>query len=395
LPAERFCFEHDTTSKTAEEYDRYALDTGSQYYGVPVRGFSRGSLCRSIEGAGLAVVEWDQFSFVQPEMAEWFAGCLELAPEVLQDMGISQYAIAEHSDPSRQSVPPCRQPTRHPQKMERPMPKRMSRIAGLPMLRASRQRALRWVRGEDVGLRDAKLSGWFQHESGELLAGFPIGREDVVLDVGCGDGQFARFAAERGADVIIADVDAGKIAAAEARLASTPARNVRALVTDASPLPLPDATASRVVAMEVLEHVESPKTFVAELVRVAKPGAMFLVSVPAQLSEEVQEALAPPSYFQRPNHVRIFKADELEQLLMAAGLIVERRASYGFYWAMWWTLFWICNQDVSDPWHPLLRSWERTWRMLLDTPQGIKTKKALDALLPKSQAIIARKPSAS
>ena len=239
------------------------------------------------------------------------------------------------------------------------------------------------------------LAGWFQNTTGELLVGFPISKDDVVLDVGCGDGGVARFAAERGADLIVADIDASKIAEAEARLARTPARSVRTLVTDANPLPLSDAIASRVIAMEVLEHVESPELFVAELVRVARPGALFLLSVPGQLSEEVQQALAPPTYFQRPNHIRIFKTDELERLLSAAGLVIERKVTYGFYWAMWWYLFWVCKQDVSDPWHPLLRSWESTWRMLLDTPQGIKTKMALDAYMPKSQAIIARKPAAT
>jgi len=259
-----------------------------------------------------------------------------------------------------------------------------------PLLAAARRR-LHAPPKEDAGLRDSKLSGWFRQETGELLEGFPVFAHDVVLDVGCGEGEFSHFMAQQGAEVIVADIDARKIAAARKRLAHTRTRSVRAVVTDASPLPLRDATISKIVAMEVLEHVDNPRAFLKELYRVANPGALFLISVPAQLSEEIQIDLAPPAYFQPPNHLRIFRGEELEKLVREAGLLIERRVSYGFYWSMWWCLFWACHQNLKDPWHPLLRSWEKTWDLLLEDPQGIKTKHVLDARMPKSLAIIARK----
>jgi hypothetical protein len=40
----------------------------------------------------------------------------------------------------------------------------------------------------------------------------------------------------------------------------------------------------------------------------------------------------------------------------------------------------------------LLESWARTWDMVLKMRDGPRIKKALDEALPKSQAIIARKP---
>ena len=54
---------------------------------------------------------------------------------------------------------------------------------------------------------DASLSGWFKHETAELLEGFKISSEDVVLDVGCGDSPFLHFCAMQGAEVIFADID--------------------------------------------------------------------------------------------------------------------------------------------------------------------------------------------
>lgn len=244
----------------------------------------------------------------------------------------------------------------------------------------------------DSTLMDTYLSGWFRHETGELFEGFMINPEDSILDIGCGDGPFAHFCAERGAEVIFADIDAAKVAAVGEMLKHSKARAILPLVTDAKPIPLADNRVSKVIAMEVLEHVEDPRDFMRELVRVAKPGCLFLLTVPDPVGENVQRTLAPPSYFEPPNHIRVFERTDFERLVVDAGLVIERRTSYGFYWSLWWFFFWACKQDLSPPWHPLLQSWTQTWNLLLSTPDGPRIKRALDDAMPKSQAIIARKP---
>ena len=241
-----------------------------------------------------------------------------------------------------------------------------------------------------VGLHDAVLSGWFVRERGELFEGLPITRDDVVLDVGCGDGGIAGFCGERGAAIILADSDPERVSAAERRLAGTAARNVRALITDCNPLPLPDDTASIVISTEVLEHVDDPHKFLAELVRVGREGARYLLTVPDPVCETLQKTLAPPSYFAKPNHIRIIERDEFAAMVEAVGLTIERRASYGFYWSLWWLMFWVCKVDLGQA-HPVLDGWAQTWGALLDSPGGPQVKKVLDSFMPKSQVIIARK----
>ncbi|MBF7728981.1 class I SAM-dependent methyltransferase [Pseudomonas sp. N040] len=243
-----------------------------------------------------------------------------------------------------------------------------------------------------TGLKDIHMSGWTQ-DTGELVTGFHIGPEDTVLDIGCSDGGYATFSARQGAAIILADVDAAKLDVARTRLEAIPARSLQTLVTDADPIPLPDASVSRIVAMEVLEHVDCPAQFMAELVRVARPGALFLLTAPDEAIEGVQKHIAPPSYFEKPNHIRIFKRGELEQLARDAGLQIVDRFSYGFYLAVWWSLYWACeNQSLSPPWHPLLEDWAKVWSRLLSLPEGLKIKAALDQVMPKSQVVIARKP---
>jgi len=243
-----------------------------------------------------------------------------------------------------------------------------------------------------IGLRDAVLSGWFQDATGELFQGFPVEPTDTVLDVGCGDGGHACFCARIGARLILVDADSAKVATAKARVVTQARQPVVAIVSDANPLPLDNASATKVIAAEVLEHVDDPRQFLDELVRVGMPGARYLLTVPDPIAEEVQTHLAPPAAFQKPNHIRIIQRDEFAELVNGSGLVVEQRAFYGFFWAMHHTLLWPCGADFDTPRHPVLDNWCETWEGLLGLPQGKQVQRLLDSVMPKSQIIVARKP---
>ena len=239
---------------------------------------------------------------------------------------------------------------------------------------------------------DTALSGWFIEETDELIKGFKIISQDVVLDVGCGDSPVLHFCAMRGAEIIFADIDQKKIADMVHLLEGTPARSVKGFVCDACQLPVKDTVAEKIIATEIMEHVDDPVALMNELVRVGKPGAQYLISAPDPVSEHLQKDIAAPAHFEKPNHIRIIEREAFEQLILDAGLIIEQRKYYGYFWSIWWILFWTCKQDLHPPWHPILQSWTQTWELLLKTEQGPKVKEILDNFMPKSQAIIARKP---
>ena len=160
--------------------------------------------------------------------------------------------------------------------------------------------------------------------------------------------------------------------------------------SDCNPIPLPDGYATVVICTEVIEHVPDPDRFVAELVRVGRSGARYLVSVPDPVMEALQKPLAPPAYFESPNHLRVLERTEFAQLLLRHGLLLERTHTYGFFWAIWWAMFWSCDIELGER-HPALDLWAQTWITILETKDGAKIKKTLDAFAPKSQLILARK----
>ena len=244
-----------------------------------------------------------------------------------------------------------------------------------------------------LGIEDARLSGWYNHNTSELMTDFHVGPGDIVVDVGCGDGGALNFCAEKGAYVILAAQDAERVNRAEKFLIEKAPGRVEKHITDANPLPLASESVNRVICMEMLEHVDDPAIIMAELVRIGKPGARYLITVPDTTQEKLQQHVAPPTYFAKPNHIRIFERADFEALVRNAGLTIERRSFYGFYWAMWWLLFWECKVDFKGmPRHPVLDNWARTWAAVLATEDGVKVKHLFDRFMPKNQVIIASKP---
>jgi len=259
-----------------------------------------------------------------------------------------------------------------------------------------------------VGLIDAGQSGWYLNETDELFEGFHITASDHVLDVGCGPGNATLFCARRGAHVTFTDVLADSVAALETKVRELgTARGFEGIVCDSDPLPVPDAGATKVVCQEVLEHVSDPHRVLAELVRAGQPGALYLLTVPGEQGEKIQEQFAPPMYFQHPNHIRIFSKDEFVSLVEKSGLELISYTPYGFFWLFGMCMHWAIQAakgkdfesqpfavyaSMVPPFDESLQSWATLWRRLISTPEGAALKRELDVILPKSQVILARKP---
>ena len=98
----------------------------------------------------------------------------------------------------------------------------------------------------------------------------------VLLDVGCGRGEMWQHVSRCFASYIGADV---------VRHGGFPEGvEFHRIDLDAGRVPLPEASADVVAAVETIEHLENPRAFARELTRLAKPGGWIVVTTPNQLS---------------------------------------------------------------------------------------------------------------
>ena len=100
------------------------------------------------------------------------------------------------------------------------------------------------------------------------------GPGDAVLEVGCGAGHV--LAAFNGFERTGLDLSPRMLARAARRLGA----DTTLTCGSAEQLPFDDASFDVVVCTEVLEHTQDPQRVVAELMRVAAPGARVVVSIP-------------------------------------------------------------------------------------------------------------------
>lgn len=107
-----------------------------------------------------------------------------------------------------------------------------------------------------------------------------------VLDVGSGVTFFPFALARQGCNVITVDVDPCSVRsfAKASRLVPAAPGTARMLISDASTLPVKNASADCVCCISVLEHIERFETVIEEFTRVLKPGALLVLTVDLDLN---------------------------------------------------------------------------------------------------------------
>jgi 2-polyprenyl-3-methyl-5-hydroxy-6-metoxy-1,4-benzoquinol methylase len=118
---------------------------------------------------------------------------------------------------------------------------------------------------------DPGFYGKYTHTLGSPTALTAV--DGPVLDVGCGVGQVVLRLLQNGVDVQGVDV-------ARANIDHANKFTDRCRWYDGQTLPFPDNKFARVGALNVLEHVESPESFLQDMIRVTQPGGLIIVSSP-------------------------------------------------------------------------------------------------------------------
>ena len=232
---------------------------------------------------------------------------------------------------------------------------------------------------------------------------------DLVLDLGCGFGRHAYEALRRGASVVACDLgvdelrqvravagvmhDAGHLGPTDSGLGTVVLETANG---DARRLPFADGAFDRVIASEVMEHIDDDDTAMAELTRVLRPGGTIAVTVPSLFPEKVCWSLSEDYHAPKAagGHVRIYHLQQIVAMLRAAGMVpTGHHRVHALHSPYWWLRCLVGpNQPIADSrlvtlYHRLL-SWD-----IEKAPRLTRwTERALNPVLGKSLVVYATKP---
>ena len=223
---------------------------------------------------------------------------------------------------------------------------------------------------------------------------------DRLLDIGAGAGRHAFEALRRGATTVACDLDAAELSPCRDTMEAMAAAGevppgARGDVVGGSALRLPFAGGAfdRVVAAEVLEHIDDDLAALGELWRVLRPGGTLAVTVPAWLPETIcwklDERYHAPAV--AGGHVRIYSATVLRARLRRAGFHpVGSHRVHGLHSPYWWLR---CAVGVEREDHPAVAAYHRL--LVWDIERGPAVTRLAEAVLAplcgKSLVVYARR----
>lgn len=123
----------------------------------------------------------------------------------------------------------------------------------------------------------------------------------VTADIGCADGYGTQFLADYSASTI--GVDYSEVTIAEARTKHEGKKNLSFISGKVPPLPLESESKEVVTAFQFIEHIEPRKAFMQDVMRVLRPGGVFLCTTPN----------AKMSIARNPFHVHEYTFDEMKK----------------------------------------------------------------------------------
>jgi SAM-dependent methyltransferase len=164
---------------------------------------------------------------------------------------------------------------------------------------------------------------------------------------------------------------------------------------DALRLPFADGTFDRIIASEVLEHLQDDVTALDELFRVLKPGGRIAVTVPSWLPEKLCWMLSAEYHapLAQGGHVRIYTEDQLRARLTASGFEPGRsHHAHALHSPYWWLK---CAVGPTNDTHPLVKAYHRllVWDIAKAPAITRVTERVLNPLIGKSVVVYATKPA--
>ena len=145
------------------------------------------------------------------------------------------------------------------------------------------------------------------------------GKLDTLIDIGTADGLMLDMLRPRlPADITMVGLDLSL-----ELLRSYDGDQAHLMQADAGKLPIGNQAADLVISTAVIEHVPEPDSVITEFARIARPGALLVLTTPDPMIEEIATTLR---MLKEDDHQETFRLKQLVALVERGGFdVVEAR----------------------------------------------------------------------
>jgi SAM-dependent methyltransferase len=186
---------------------------------------------------------------------------------------------------------------------------------------------LRYEEEHQYAYRDLELLAL--GDLGLASAAFPLfarakakGRRPTALDVGCATGALLAALRDAGWEPQGVEISAAQAAYGEAR------HGLPIRIGTLESAAFPDASFDLVHASHLIEHLNSPASFLVEVGRLLAPGGLLALTTPN--ADGFQARLLGPRWRSAIyDHLYLFSLRNLSELLESKGFAVMRQATWG------------------------------------------------------------------
>lgn len=180
--------------------------------------------------------------------------------------------------------------------------------------------------------------------AGKIIEGLNPQTGEKILDLGCGTGYYLFLLSSLPISLNLVGLDNDSKALEEAR--GSLSKRIKFILSDCAKLPFKDKTFDKVVASEVLEHLQDDRKTLKEVFRILKPGGIFVISTPSinypffwdpinWTLQHLSGTHIQKGFFSGiwSGHIRLYEKDNLENKFKKVGFKIEE-AKELTYWCL-------------------------------------------------------------
>lgn len=148
-----------------------------------------------------------------------------------------------------------------------------------------------------------------------------IKEDDVVLDLGCGNGQHSLKTASKAKKVIGVDYNSLQLEIAKKQAKDKKIKNASFLKYNLEKkLPFDNYSFDKILCLDVLEHLNKRKQFLLEIKRVLKSKGIAFIAVPNKNTswKKLQKKVGL-NFYSDPDHKIEYSLSEIKKLLALSG----------------------------------------------------------------------------